>query len=134
MKVVYSDPKTGLTAQKEVSDEILASLIGAKIGDVVDGSLFGLNGCKLKITGGSDDSGFGMEKSVSGSMKVGVLRRIANAGKDKGQYERVTVAGNTINEKVVQLNTMIVDYGNANISEMFPKKEKAENEKEAEKK
>ena len=133
MKVVYSDPKTGLTAQKDVGNEVLSSLLGRRIGDEVDGSLFGLNGCKLKITGGSDDSGFGMDRSVNGAIKVQVFRKIANSGKHKGMYKRITVSGNSVGERTVLLNTVITDYGDSNPNNFFPKKEK-EGEAESEKK
>jgi len=64
----------------------------------------------LKITGGSDDSGFPMRPDLPGGAK----RRLLLSGPpgyhppEKGMRKRVTVRGNTITEDIVQINTVIV--------------------------
>ncbi len=64
----------------------------------------------LKITGGSDDSGFPMRPDLPG----GVKRKLLLSGPpgyhppEKGMRKRVTVRGNTITEDIVQINTVIV--------------------------
>ncbi|MGB9703227.1 MAG: 30S ribosomal protein S6e [Candidatus Micrarchaeales archaeon] len=126
MILVYSDPKTGKTAQVELDEEKSRFLIGKKIGDLVDGSLINAPGYKLQITGGSDSSGFPLRKDIDGVKKVKVLVK-----KKKGIRVRKTVRGNTISQDTIQVNTKIVEYGNLPIDELFKKKneEKSEEKK-----
>ncbi len=126
MKIVYSDPKSGRTAQSELSSDMVAMVINKRIGDEIDGAVVGLSGYTLKITGGSDKSGFPMDNSIQGTAKRSVMKKIADAGKDKGEYRRKTVAGSTISENIEQLNAVIIKYGDKPIEEVFPKKEKGE--------
>jgi len=96
--------------QIRINDERTKSLIGLKIGDVFDGSIIGLKGVKLKITGGSDYSGFPMRPDIHG----GVKKRVLLSGppgfhpREKGERRRKTIRGNTITEDIVQINTAIV--------------------------
>lgn len=81
------------------------SLIGLKIGDEIDAGLAGLKG-KLKITGGSDSSGFPMRPDIHGGAKVSVLL-IGPPGfrpRKNGERRRKTVRGNTITPDIVQVN------------------------------
>jgi small subunit ribosomal protein S6e len=126
MIVVYSDPKTGKTAQVEVDEEKAKMLVGKKIGDTIDGAIIGAPGCKLLITGGTDNSGFPLRKDVEGIKKVKVLVK-----KKKGVRVRKTIRGNTISNDTIQVNTKIVEYGNISVEELFKKKEE---EKKDEKK
>jgi small subunit ribosomal protein S6e len=120
MKIVYSDPKTGRSAQMQLDKDKETMFLNHKINDVVDASALGMTGYKLKITGGSDNSGFGMDKSISGPIKTKVLKRVAYSGKLKGQYRRSTVRGNTISADTELVNTVIVEYGATPASEIFP--------------
>ena len=67
-KVVVSDKET--TYQVETDN---TSLNGLKIGDDFDGSILGLDGYNLKITGGSDKNGFAMRKDISGPRRIRTL-------------------------------------------------------------
>ena len=116
-KVVVSD-KEGKSYQLEVET---SALIGKKIGDVIDGSLIGLDGYKLKITGGSDKCGFPMRPDIPGA---GVKRALLSKGpgyrpKERGIRKRKSVRGNTISEDIVQVNTKIVEYGEKPIGELI---------------
>ncbi|MCL5430019.1 MAG: 30S ribosomal protein S6e [Candidatus Marsarchaeota archaeon] len=133
MKVVYSDAKSGRTAQMELPADRTVPLLNKKIGETIDGSVIDLVGYKLKITGGSDKSGFPMEKSLEGTAKTKVMKKIADSGRQKGQYKRMMVRGNMINADTEQVNLMIVEYGEKPVEELFPKKEKAEKPKAEEK-
>lgn len=110
-KVVISDPKTGKSKQVEVKGEDAKKLIGLKVGEVFEGEIVGMPGKKLKITGGSDKSGFPMRPDLPG----GALRRILASGppgfhpKEGGERKRKTVRGNTITEDIVQINTVILE-------------------------
>jgi len=116
-KVVVSDD-SGKSYQLEVET---SALIGKKIGDIIDGSLIGLDGYKLKITGGSDRCGFPMRPDIPGT---GVKKVLLSKGpgyrpKEKGVRKRKSVRGNTISEDIVQVNTKIVEYGDKPITELI---------------
>ncbi|MCX8204117.1 MAG: 30S ribosomal protein S6e [Candidatus Nezhaarchaeota archaeon] len=108
-KVVVSDPKTGVAKQVAVEGPQAHALIGLKIGDVIDGTPFGLPGVKLRITGGSDRSGFPMRRDIPGGGKYRVLLSGPPGfhPKKKGMRKRVTVRGSTITEDIVQVNMVI---------------------------
>ena len=126
MKIVYSDPKTGKSAQLVVEGDKAVVLLNSKINDVIEGDSIGLPGYKLKITGGSDDSGFPLMKGINGAIKTSVLRKVATSGRKNGIHERLTVRGSTISSDTVQVNTMIIEYGSKPVSELFPEKKKEE--------
>ncbi len=133
MKIVYSDPKSGRTAQVELAKEKAGMVLNYKIGDTIDGGIIGLTGCKLKITGGSDNSGFPLERSIQGTIKTRT-GRITATGKSAGTPKMQTVRGNMISTDVEQINTIIVEYGEKSADDIFPKKEqKAEALAKAEK-
>ena len=107
-KVVVADPKTRKCQSVEVKDQQAQPLIGLRIGDEIDGTLFGLQS-KVRITGGSDKAGFPMRGDVSGGVKKYVLmtkgigfRKDAAEGKKK----RKLVRGNTITEEIYQINVV----------------------------
>jgi small subunit ribosomal protein S6e len=85
-------------------------LIGTTIGQEIEGNLLGLPGLKLKVTGGSDDSGFPMRADVTGAVK----KRILVSGppgfhpRKRGERRRRTLRGNVISPEVVQVNTIII--------------------------
>ncbi|BBG24199.1 30S ribosomal protein S6e [Sulfuracidifex tepidarius] len=90
-------------------DQNKSSLIGRKIGEVVDFGALGIP-LKLKITGGSDNSGFAMRPDVGG----GVKKRLLISGppgyhpEEDGERRRKTVRGNLVVQDVVQVNTVIL--------------------------
>ncbi len=120
--IVVVGTKTGKTYQKEIEEEKNSALIGLKIGESFDGSIIGLTGYTLEITGGSDKQGFPLRKNVIGSerrsliLKGGVgLKSI----KYKGLRKRKSVRGNTISEEVVQLNTKVVKEGKESVETLW---------------
>jgi len=128
MKIVYSDPKTGRSAQLALDVDKAALLLNYKINDIIDGSAIGLQGYKLKITGGSDSSGFPMTKGIGGAIKTSVLKKIASSGRSMGLHKRFTVRGSAISADTEQVNTVIVEYGSIPASELFPEKKSGEAE------
>ncbi len=132
MKIVYSDTKTGKTAQVDVEKEREALLIGRKIYEVIDGSAVGLEGYKLKITGLSDSMGTPSRREIEGTRKARPLLGSAPGirGAKSGFRRKKLVRGNTISADTSQVNTVIVEYGSKPISELFKPKEKKEDEKE----
>lgn len=84
--------------------------IGLKIGDVLDASIIGISGKLLKITGGSDNSGFPMIPSLPGPAKRAILLSTPPGfhPREDGERRRKLVRGNTIGEEIVQINTVLV--------------------------
>ena len=120
MKIVYSDPKTGNSNQVDAPQDISHYLLNKRIGDEIDGSVFGLIGYKLKITGGSDKSGFPMDKSIDNAIKTKILKRL------KKDYQRKLVRGKIISNDTEQINTVIIEYGSKPLDEIFKQKPKSE--------
>ncbi|WP_457619729.1 30S ribosomal protein S6e [Methanopyrus sp.] len=120
-KVVVADPEKARSHQVEVKGEDAEKLIGKKIGDVIDGEIVGLPGYKLRITGGTDKDGFPMRPDIHGPVRV----RLLLSGppgfhpRRKGERRRKTVRGNTISEDIVQVNTVIVEYGDKPVEELL---------------
>lgn len=110
-KVIVSDPEERTSKTVELDDARVAPLIGKKIGDVIDGTVLGLPGFKVKITGGSDKDGFPMRPNVHG----GVRRSVVLSGgvgfnpQKKGERKRKKVRGNVITDEIVQINAKIVE-------------------------
>jgi len=127
-KIVVSDPKTRKSYQKEVGEE---GLIGKKIGEHVSGSLFGLEGYELELTGGSDKDGFPMRKDVDGTARKKILisdRPGFHPGAP-GVRKRKSVRGNTISDDIVQINSKVIKHGNKALDQVFGSK-KVEKPKE----
>jgi len=110
-KIVISDPKSGRAKTVEIEGARAVPLIGKKIGDTVDGSIVGMPGIKLLITGGSDKDGFPMRPDVQGGVKTEVLLSggVGFKPKDKGERRRKTVRGNMITEDIVQINVKVIE-------------------------
>lgn len=123
MKFLYSDKKTGKTASVELSVDQVTYLLNRKLGSEIDGTALGFSGYKFKITGGSDSSGFGMDRSISEQLKIRVMRKQKRKGQ-KRVLRRITVRGNTISTETNQVSASIIEYGSKPLEEMFPKKEK----------
>ena len=120
--------KDGKSYNAEVSKDKEPLLYHKRIGDEIDGSIIGLPGYVLKITGGSDTSGFPMRYDIEGyrKLKVYMSKGPGYRPKKKGIRKRKTVRGNEIGETVQQVNTIIVSKGNVDIEEVLGKKEKGE--------
>lgn len=121
IKLVINDPKTG-KSYSSVSEESV--FVGRKIGDKIK-DVISLSGYELEITGGSDSAGFPMRRDVSGIARKRIFS-IQGIGMRIGKYGkkvRKTVAGNTINDKIKQVNLKIIKEGNKKLDEIFVKKE-----------
>ena len=71
-KLVVSDTK-GRSIAQELKDRAAQPLVGINIGGIIDASVIGVAGGKLKVTGGSDRSGTPMRADVHGGVKKYVL-------------------------------------------------------------
>ena len=110
-RVIISDPDSGTSQTMELKENRAAPLIGRKVDEVIDGSVAGLSGYKLRITGGSDRDGFPIRPNVHG----GVRRKITLSGgvgfnpEVEGERRRKTVRGKVITNEIVQINMKIVE-------------------------
>lgn len=110
-KVIISDPEAGKSNFVEIEDNRAAPLIGRRIGETVDGSIVGLSGHKVLITGGSDKDGFPMRPDTHGGVKTRILlsKGIGFKPHNKGERKRKTIRGNTITEETAQINMKIIE-------------------------
>jgi len=126
-KIIVGDPETGKSQSLEVEGARAVPLIGRKLGEVVDGSVVGMGGLKLQITGGSDKDGFPMRPNIHGGVRASVVlsEGVGFHPPREGERRRKTLRGNVITEEIVQINMKILEK---------PKKvEKPEKIKEPEK-
>ncbi|MEM1946115.1 MAG: S6e family ribosomal protein [Candidatus Caldarchaeum sp.] len=124
-RMVVSDPAQGKASTVQLNPQHLRLLLGKKIGDMLDGSVFGFKNAMIKITGGTDRDGFPMRPDVSGPRKVKILlsggvgyhpkrkppskkKKRRNRRPVKGVRKRVTVRGNVISEAIAQVNAVLV--------------------------
>ncbi len=127
LKVVIGDPKTGRSYQKELKEPLSRALMGKRIGDSFDGSLLGLPGYKLQITGGTDASGFPMRADVPGPGHQRILLSggVGYRPRKKGERRRKRVHGCVVAEDIRQLNVKILEYGEKPVEELLkPAEEK----------
>ncbi len=126
MKIVYSDKKSGRTFQAEVPKEREGLLIGRKIGETLDGSVIGLDGYALQVTGLVDNTGAPSRSEIDGGRKMHVLigGGVGIRHAKHGFRARRLVRGNAITLDTSQINTVITAYGAKPVEEIFPKKEK----------
>ncbi len=110
-KIIVSDPETGRSSVVEVEGSRAAPLIGRRIGETMDGTVVGLSGHTVQITGGCDIAGFPMRPNVHGGVKSRALLSggVGYHPQEKGGRKRKTVRGNTVTEDIAQINMKIVE-------------------------
>jgi small subunit ribosomal protein S6e len=125
-RAVVSDPKDGKSYQVPVAGHHANSLIGKKIGDIVDGIFVGLPGYKLQITGGSDKDGFPMRKDLPGPRrkKLLVSRSTGFKAQEGGLRIRKNMRGNTISPDTLQINMKVTQHGMKPVGDLVKKEEK----------
>ena len=106
-KLIISDRK-GRTIAQELKDRTAQPLLGTKVGSIIDSSIVGIAGGKLKITGGSDRSGTPMRPDVHGGVKKYVLLS-TGVGNRREDRVRKLVRGNMVTEEIYQLNSMLIE-------------------------
>jgi small subunit ribosomal protein S6e len=137
---VVSDPKGGKAFQSKISGHLANSLVGKRIGEEIDGIFVQLPGYKLKITGGTDRSGFPMLPTLPGTRYrrlmltegVGFRSRSRHKKKkdkpthEKGLRKKKPVRGNTISPDTSQINFAISAHGAKPVAELIKTEEKKE--------
>jgi small subunit ribosomal protein S6e len=118
VRVVVSNPDTGNSYQVEAD---VNDFGGTAIGDEVEGGVVGLDGYKLEVTGGSDDTGRPMRGDVEGQAIDEILIDGGtgfNPTRD-GERRRVSVRGGEVGDATVQLNTKIVKQGDSDLQDLL---------------
>lgn len=135
-KLVISDPKSGKTTQRGVKDQNAKPLIGLKIGDTIKGEAFDLTGYEFMVTGGSDYCGFPMRKGIQGMRRrIVASAGVGFAGKHRGYkvkdvFTKKTVCGESVHDKISQINLKITKQGKTPIFEDKKETAPAEPKKE----
>jgi small subunit ribosomal protein S6e len=106
-KLIVSDRK-GKTIAQELKDRSAQPLLGTKLGSIIDSSIVGVAGGKIKITGGSDKSGTPMRADVHGGVKKYVLLS-TGVGNRREERIRKLVRGNMVTEEIYQLNSALIE-------------------------
>ncbi len=115
-KLIVSDRK-GKTIAQELKDRSAQPLLGTKVGSIIDSSIVGVAGGKLKITGGSDRSGTPMRPDVHGGVKKYVLLSTGVGNRSEARVRKL-VRGNMVTEEIYQLNSVLIEG-------MLPEKQEA---------
>ena len=95
------------------TEKDLGIIVGKKIGDKVSGEACGFSGYEFEIKGGSDYCGFPMRLDVQGAIRkrITVISGVGFSKVAKGIRQKKTVCGNTINDKIVQINLKVIKEG-----------------------
>lgn len=109
-KLVVSNPETKKALVHELEGPKAQPFVGRAIGDVVDGSVVGMDKVKLLITGGSDKDGIPMRSDVHGSAKKYALLSSGVGFKptSSGERRRKLVRGGMISDQTYQINIRVV--------------------------
>ena len=125
-KIIVGDPETGKSQSLEVEGARAVPLIGRKLREVLDGSVIGMGGHKMQITGGCDKDGFPMRPNIHGGVRAGVVlsEGVGFHPSLEGERRRKTIRGNVITEEIVQINMKIVEKPKKAEKPEKPEKEK----------
>lgn len=112
---------SGDTYQVELDEGQVQAVTGMQIGDEVEGSVLGLNGYTLEITGGSDQEGFPMRETLNGTGRKKILAGDETGHEDlrSGERRRKSFRGNTVSEAIVQLNLRVVEAGSDDVATLL---------------
>lgn len=117
-QLVVSDPASRKAKGYVVEGEKALPLLGKEIGDLIDGSIIGLRGRRIKITGGTDKDGFPMLPSAHGGVKKRIIlskgrgfKGLKKKGKRgrRGQRKGKTIRGRMIVDDIYQINAVMVE-------------------------
>ncbi|UCH58180.1 MAG: 30S ribosomal protein S6e [Candidatus Bathyarchaeota archaeon] len=132
--LTISDPETGTSQKVELEDNLMAPLMGRRIGEIIEGTVANLAGYRLQLTGGTDKDGIPMRPDVHGGVKARIVLSggVGYKPKKKGERKRVVVRGNTVSADTIFLNFKIVEKPKSRKKKREKPKPKAEPEPEDE--
>src|SRR3989304_762474 len=104
--LIIADPDTGKSQKVEIEDARMTSLIGRRIGEVMDGTVANIPGKRIQLMGGIDKDGIPMRPDVHGGVKTRIIlsKGIGYKPKHKGQRRRKGIRGNTGSAATIFLN------------------------------
>ena len=124
-KTVIADPKKRKAYQKVLAEDKSNALVGKSVGEEIDGIFLDLPGYRLKITGGSDNSGVPLRGDIDGNQRRKLLMTKSvgfNPSRD-GQRRRKLIRGRNLNSEVSQINLKVIEYGPKSIKELLKPEE-----------
>lgn len=129
-KLTISDPKTGKSIKKDLTGGAADALLMKDVGDKVVGDSIGFSGYEFELTGGSDNAGFPLKKSIRGAGRkiIFTYKGVGFSGRDRwgktqrGLRVKKAVAGSKITAQTTQVNMKILQEGPQTL---FEKKEEA---------
>jgi small subunit ribosomal protein S6e len=106
---------------RAVGDPQSAGFLGKRIGESIGGELIGLGGYTLKITGGTDRSGFPLRPEIPGARQVRIFvgEGFGFHAPREGQRKRRTFRGSAISEETVQINLVVERKGAKPLAELL---------------
>ena len=109
-KLIVSNPETGKASVHELEGPRAQPLVGREIGEIIDGSIVGMDKAKLKMTGGSDKDGIPMRPDVhGGGKKYTVLSGgVGFNPRSSGERQRKLVRGRMITDQTYQINMRVI--------------------------
>ena len=133
-KVIVSDPSTAKSKVVELEGPRAVPLIGKRIGEAIDGTVVGMAGTKMQITGGSDKDGFPMRPDIHGGVRISVIlsEGIGFHPTEEGERQRKAVRGNVITEDIVQINMKALEKEKKALKARRPRTPKVEAEAKTE--
>ncbi len=119
LKVVVSDREKSYA--RTVAEAQVGALLGRRIGESVGGDALGLPGYTLRITGGTDRSGFPLRPDLPGARQSRILvgEGMGFHPTRRGMRKRRTFRGNTISEETVQVNLVVEAKGAKPVAELL---------------
>ncbi len=110
-KVIVSDPGESKSKVVELDGSRAVPLIGKRLGETIDGSVVGMSGLKVQVTGGSDKDGFPMRPGIHGGVRISVVigKGVGFHSKREGERQRKTLRGEVITEEIVQINMKVLE-------------------------
>ena len=108
--LIISDPKTGKSQRVEIDEAGMGTILGMRIGETIDGTIAGLAGYMIQLTGGCDKDGFPMRPDIHGGVKNRVLLSGGvgfHPRGEKGKRRKKMVRGNTVTPETTFLNFKI---------------------------
>ena len=124
-------------------DQTECPVMGKKIGEGISGNFLGLEGYKLKITGGTDKDGIPQNPDIEmpGKRRLLLKEGFGYSGKKKppgrpkkkatrreGVRKRRMSRGGVISADTMQINCKVEEAGPKKLEEIFPPKEKPKEE------
>ena len=123
--LIVSNPADGTSQRVELDDQQLRALYGTRIGQVIDGAVAGMQGYRIKLTGGTDKDGIPMRPDVHGGAKSRIILSggVGYKPRDKGEKKRKLVRGNTVSAETTFLNFSISEAPKAKKKKAAKKEE-----------